>query len=86
LNTANPPVIVVLDATDGTILTTSAPLPTGTNDWQKISIDFTTKNGDGITVFIGRPPCSVGDICPMFGTVWYDDFIIQRRGSAGSSR
>lgn len=85
LTSANPPVIVVIDAADGTALGASPPLPTGTNDWRKISLDFTTKTGDGITVFIGRPPCSVGDICPMFGTVWYDDFIIQRGSSAGSA-
>jgi hypothetical protein len=86
LISANPPVIFVLDAADGTQLGTSTPLPTGTNGWQKISIDFKTKTNDGITVTIGRLPCTVSDICPMFGTVWYDDFILQRGGNAGSAR
>jgi tetratricopeptide (TPR) repeat protein len=85
LISANPPVMVVLDAADGTVLATSSPPPTGTHDWQKFSVDFTTKNGDGITVFLGRLPCTVSDICPLFGTVWYDDFIIKRGGSAGST-
>ncbi len=85
LVSANPPVIVVLDAADGSPLGTSAPLATGDNDWQKMSVDFKTKTNDGITVTIGRLPCSVGDVCPMFGTVWYDDFILQRGGSAGGS-
>ena len=83
---ANPPVLVVLDAADGSSLGTSAPVPSGTHDWQKISVDFKTKTNDGITVTIGRLPCSVGDICPMFGTVWYDDFILQRGGGDSSKR
>jgi hypothetical protein len=86
LVSANPPVLVVLDAADGSLLAVSSPLPTGTHDWQKLSVDFKTKTNDGITVTIGRLPCSVGDVCPMFGTVWYDDFILQRGGSAGSAR
>jgi Carbohydrate binding domain len=84
LSSATTPVIVVLDAADLTTLASSAPLPTGTNDWQKISVDFKTKSNDGITILISRLPCSVGDVCPMFGTVWYDDFILKRGGSSSS--
>jgi hypothetical protein len=79
LSSASTPVVVILDAADGTPLTNSAPLPTGTNDWQRIALDFKTKTSDAITVIIGRLPCSVGDVCPLFGTVWYDDFNLQRR-------
>ena len=82
LTSASPPVILVFDAADGSQLAASAPLPTGTSDWQKISVDFTTKNNDGITVLIGRLPCTVSDICPLFGTAWYDDFTIQRGAGA----
>jgi hypothetical protein len=64
LTSASPPVILFFDSADGSQLAASAPLPTGTNDWQKISVDFTTKNSDGITMAIGRLPCSVSDICP----------------------
>jgi len=78
LTSASPPVILIFDSADGSQLASSAPLPSGTSDWQKISIDFTTKNSDGITVAIGRLPCSVSDICPLFGTAWYDDFTLQR--------
>jgi hypothetical protein len=85
LNSASTPVIAILDAGDGATLTASAPLPAGTNDWQKISLDFSTRNSDGITIIIGRPPCSVGDVCPIFGTIWYDDFNLQRGGSTGDA-
>jgi tetratricopeptide (TPR) repeat protein len=82
LNSASPPVVMVFDAGDGNSLGASEAASVGTNDWKKISLDFKTKNSDGITILIGRLPCSVGDICPLFGTAWYDDFFLQRSGVA----
>jgi hypothetical protein len=80
LNSASTPVVTIVDPRSGNGIASSASLPTGTNGWQKYSIDF-TMNGDGIVMMIGCPPCPVGDICPIFGTVWYDDFILQRTTS-----
>lgn len=80
LLSASTPALVVSDAVDGVTLAASASLPTGTNDWQKMSVDFTAnQTHDGITIGFSRAPCS-GDqqICPIFGTVWYDDFNLQR--------
>ena len=85
LSSASLPVVVVLDSGDVNALAVSEAAPVGTNDWKKISLDFKTKNSDGITIYIGRLPCSVGDICPLFGTTWYDDFLLQRSGSARPS-
>ncbi len=82
LNSASPPVVIVLDAGDGNSLGASEAASVGTNDWKKISLDFKTKNSDAITIYIGRLPCSVSDICPLFGTAWYDDFVLQRSGVA----
>ena len=82
LNSASPPVVIVLDAGDGNSLGASEAVSPGTNDWKKISLDFKTRDSDAITMVIGRLPCSVGDICPLFGTAWYDDFILQRTGVA----
>lgn len=82
LNSASPPVVMVLDAGDGNLLGASEAVSPGTNDWKKISLDFKTKSSDGITMVIGRLPCSVGDICPLFGTAWYDDFFLQRSSGA----
>ena len=78
LSSASTPVVIIVDGGDNQTIATTAPLPTGTHDWQKYAVDFKTRNGDGITLIIGCLPCSVGDICPIFGTVWYDDFILQR--------
>jgi len=82
LNSASPPVVIAADAGDGNSLGVSEAVSPGTNDWKKISFDFKTKNSDGITIVIGRMPCSVGDICPLFGTAWYDDFVLERSGGA----
>ncbi|TMP96241.1 MAG: tetratricopeptide repeat protein [Verrucomicrobia bacterium] len=87
LNTGSAPVLIVSDATDNNVLVSSAPLPTGTNDWQKMSFDFTTKpRSDGVTLTLVRPPCSVGAICPILGTAWYDDFKLQRAGGSVGAR
>lgn len=86
LNSASTPVVIILDPGDSQAIAVSTALPTGTNAWRKYSVDFTTKATDGITVFIGCLPCPVGNTCPIFGTVWYDDFILSRAGGAGDSR
>jgi tetratricopeptide (TPR) repeat protein len=93
LISASTPILAVFDAVDHATLVASNPLPTGTNDWQKISLEFTANpKHDGITVGFYRVPCpGEGQICPIFGTVWYDDFNLQRIGGldrkdAGSSK
>jgi len=86
LTTGSPPLITILSATDNAVLATSPPLPTGTNDWQRIALNFKTKpKSDGVIVKISRQPCGEASVCPIFGTVWYDDFNLQRiSGPAGS--
>lgn len=78
LSSASTPVILIVDGGDNQTIATTVSLPNGTNGWQKYSIDFKTRDGDGLKLSIACLPCSVGDICPIFGTVWYDDFILQR--------
>ncbi len=87
LISASTPALFILDAVDGAVLATSSPLPSGTNDWQRVTFDFATKpQHDGITLGFFRASCSEGQICPIFGTVWYDDFNLQRLGGTGSKR
>jgi tetratricopeptide (TPR) repeat protein len=75
----NAPVLTVFDAIDGNALGLSKPVPTGTHDWQLVTFDFTTnQQHDGITIGFSRAPCGEGQICPIFGTVWYDDFNLKR--------
>jgi tetratricopeptide (TPR) repeat protein len=85
LTTGSPPLITILSAADNALLASSTPLPTGTNDWQRIALDFKTKpKSDGVIVKLSRQPCDDVKVCPIFGTVWYDDFNLQRSGAAGS--
>jgi len=88
LTSGRSPLITILSATDNAPLVSSPPLPTGTNDWQRIALDFKTKpNSDGVIVKLTRQSCDDASVCPIFGTVWYDDFNLQRSsGSAGSRR
>lgn len=70
----------VVQATDGRLLAGSAAVPAGTNDWQQISLDFTTPpRAEAVTVSVVRQVCSE-EVCPIFGRVWYDDFSLQRAG------
>jgi len=87
LITGSPPLITILSAADNATLASSPPMQTGTNDWQQISLDFKTKpKSDGVIVKLSRQPCSEAQVCPIFGTVWYDDFKLQRSGGAADSR
>jgi tetratricopeptide (TPR) repeat protein len=85
---ASTPVLYVRDAIAGVTLGSSNPIPSGTSDWQRVSFDFTTKpEHDGIIFGFYRPPCSdTGQICPIYGTVWYDDFNLQRIGPVNPRR
>ncbi|MEA2175131.1 MAG: hypothetical protein QOD00_2723, partial [Blastocatellia bacterium] len=85
LKSAGAPLIEVVDSTDGSVVAASSPLAIGTNDWQPLVVDFkTTAKTEAVTVRTGRAPCSMeGSVCPIFGTIWYDDFNLQR-GNAGA--
>jgi tetratricopeptide (TPR) repeat protein len=87
LSTGRAPLITILSATDNATLASSPPLPTGTNDWQRIALDFKTKpKSDGVIVKLIRQPCDDASVCPIFGTVWYDDFNLQRSSGPAGSR
>jgi tetratricopeptide (TPR) repeat protein len=85
LHTGGAPVVEIRDAMDHNVLATSQPLPDGTNNWQPITVEFKTKpQMEGVIVRLGRATCGQDSFCPIFGTVWYDDFDLQRfSGPAG---
>ena len=87
LTSGGMPVISILDATNEAVLVKSPPAPSGSNDWQKITLDFKTAKSDGIIVRVTREPCAEQEqVCPLFGTIWYDDFSLKRVGSSGAAR
>jgi len=80
LVSAATPVVVVADATDETIIASSEPAPSGSNDWQRISLSF--KSGaktEAVRLKINPTSCADNSVCPIFGTVWYDDFDLKPR-------
>jgi hypothetical protein len=85
LKTAGAPVIEVAEAADGQLLGSSASAPIGKSDWQLLTVDFkTTEKTEAVRVRTNRAPCAVADaaVCPIFGTIWYDDFNLQRLGAS----
>jgi tetratricopeptide (TPR) repeat protein len=78
--TGGPPVIVVTDASsnDARQLVQSAPLPSGTNNWQEYTIEFNTGEAThAVRINLQRDSCE-GTPCPIFGRVWLDDFTLQK--------
>ncbi len=79
LTSASTPAIVIEDAGDGAQLAASGKLPAGDNDWSQISLPFNTgAKTEAIRLKIYRTPCGPENpVCPIFGTVWYDDFALK---------
>jgi hypothetical protein len=87
LLSAGTPRVGINDPSDNQLLASSAPVGTGTRDWDLVTIDFKTKKTDGIQIVFYRATCSQDQsICPIFGTLWYDDFVLQRVGGANPQR
>lgn len=87
LSSVSTPILVIRDAVDNSILGQAKPVPTGTNEWQQVSFDFKTNSEhDGIIVGFDRAACGAEKLCPIFGTIWYDDFNLQPIDGPGSSR
>jgi hypothetical protein len=87
LRSAGTPLFQIVDETDGTILGTSPAISSGTTNWQLVSIEFGTKaNTEAVRLRINRTACGEDPICPIFGTVWYDDFNLQRAGRVAAAR
>ena len=77
LKSAGPPLAQVLDAATNQVLASSAPLAQGTaKGWQMVMVSFAAR-GEGIIVRLARESCGAEPLCPIFGTVWFDDFSLQ---------
>jgi tetratricopeptide (TPR) repeat protein len=74
------PMIQIFDAADNAVLATSSEAPHGNNDWQPVSLHF--KTGDkaqAVLLRVTRSTCGEDSSCPIFGTLWYDDFNLTHR-------
>lgn len=88
LKSATTPVVQVISPDGSRTLGESEPAPAGKADWQLVTVEFKTPPDlDGVTLRITRPPCtSEGAVCPIFGTVWYDNFNLELLGRDAGAR
>jgi tetratricopeptide (TPR) repeat protein len=83
LETGGPTSVQVIDPTTSAILVASPGAAGGTSDWTRIALTFKTGDkAEAVAIKIVRPTCGTKEspVCPIFGSVWYDDFSIKRRG------
>jgi tetratricopeptide (TPR) repeat protein len=74
------PLVQITTVTDGSVLAASPEAPNGDKDWQRVVLSFKTPpKGEAVIVKIIRGECADTDVCPIFGTLWYDDFSFKRR-------
>ncbi|HEV7473365.1 MAG TPA: tetratricopeptide repeat protein [Pyrinomonadaceae bacterium] len=78
LESAETPVISIVNAADDAYLGHSTPAPSGSNNWQRVAFSFKTgPQAEAIKVRMIRSTCADSAVCPIFGTVWYDDFDLK---------
>lgn len=79
LESAGLPVVAIFDELDGKQLATSETAQIGTNDWKVVTARFKTgPKTQAVTMRMHRTSCGQ-DACPIYGTVWYDNFNLKRR-------
>jgi len=81
LQSAATTTVAIFDAADDALLAHSETVPDGNNNWRRIALAFRTgPKAEAVRIRIVRNPCQDNAaICPIFGTVWYDDFDIKPR-------
>lgn len=72
------PVVVVSDVdVTGVTLAESEPFASGTSPWHEWVLDFTTgAQANVILVSVRRKSCPAGP-CPIFGSLWLDEFFLR---------
>lgn len=82
LETGSAPQVQIIDPTNATPLASSSMAPGGTNEWAPINLQFKTgEKTEAVFLKIVRVSCSTQEtpVCPIYGTIWYDDFSFKRR-------
>lgn len=77
LVTSEGPRLAVRNAS--TVLATSAPVESGSKDWQHLQLEFTAPmENAGINITLVRIPKYAYDD-PTSGVIWFDDFVLRAR-------
>ena len=82
LETGSAPEVQLIDASTGAAIFSSPQAPGGTNHWSRINFSFKTSDKtQAILLKLARVSCASDEnpVCPIFGSVWYDDFTLKRR-------
>lgn len=80
LVTGGLPLLFVIDAStkEGQILARSLPFQQSSGSWQMYTVDLkTAKTTGALLITVRRQNCSSGP-CPVFGSLWLDDFVLQK--------
>jgi len=78
LVTGGPPLLLINDASNDQLLGKSENFPTATTSWTKLSVDFTTlPTSQAAVIRLQRSNCDSSP-CPIFGTLWLDEFYIEQ--------
>lgn len=78
LITGGPPLISVNDASTDQLLGKSENFPTATSPWTKLNVNFTTlPTSQAAVIRLQRNNCDSSP-CPIFGTLWLDEFYIEQ--------
>jgi hypothetical protein len=75
------PQVQILNPANEKELVTSETAPNGTSKWERVSLSFKTGDMEAVILRIVRVSCSTEEtpICPIYGSIWYDDFTFKRR-------
>ena len=80
LESASTPFVQIVDASDDASLARSETTANGNNNWQRVSLSFKTgAKTEAVKIKVMRDACAENAVCPIFGTVWYDDFVLKPR-------
>ena len=77
LKSGGNPTLEIYNANTEANIATSAPFFAGTSDWQQIKMEFVAPP-DGQSVGIRTTRAFCGEVCPIVGTFWYDDFNLEK--------
>ena len=82
LVTGSSPQVDILDPASQGVIVSSPTAPGGTNKWMPVTFSFKTQeNREAVVLRVARVSCATKEtpVCPIFGSIWYDDFSIKRR-------
>jgi tetratricopeptide (TPR) repeat protein len=82
LESGSAPMVQVIDAYSAQLLATSEQAPSGSTPWTRVGLSVKTSDKtEAVMLKVVRQKCSDEEtpICPIFGSIWYDDFSFKRR-------